>query len=198
MNRRHLPSLPPTVFLAAAVLAACPASAQTLPTLTYTETGFGTTTLLGTQADYHNYTFNITGFSGVVSDPTDFYTIYSFKNSSIESSANFYGLAPFSLPEGWTFTDPTDFIISTDARGIHATDPIFGLSIFQKAGTPAIDLNGAPFTLYHQDNGVDPFLNPDGSLLTIHAEAVPEASSLASFGLLLLGGGWTVKRRLAQ
>ena len=44
---------------------------------------------------------------------------------------------------------------------------------------------GAPFTLYHKDNGVDPFTDP------IYAGSpVPEASSVVSLSLLLaLGAG---------
>lgn len=199
MNRRPLPFLLPLAFLSAPAFTATAAQAQTLPTLTYTLTGSGTTTLLGQAADFRDYTFNITGFSTVGADPSNAYTIFSFSNFTIESSPNFYGIAPFSLPDGWTYTDTSDFIISTDARGIHATDPTFGLAVFQKAGTPAIDPNGAPFELYHKINGVDPFLNSNGTPLTIAAQAVPEASSLLSFGLLLLGGSlaWTGRRRFS-
>ena len=199
MNSRLSTHLLP-IALMTTVLLATVAQAQTPPTITCTQTGGGTTTLLGAQADYRNYTFNITGFSGVGPDPSNAYTIFSLSNVSIESSPNFYGLAPFSLPAGWTFTDTSDFIVSTDAVGIHAFDPTFGLTVFQKAGTAAIDPNNAPFTLYHQVNGVDPFLSADGSPLIIRANAaVPEASSLISFGLLLAGGlGWSARRSRRQ
>ena len=178
MNIRPLHFLLP----AACFLAAGAAHAQTPPaitpaTITDTLTGFGTTTLLGQAADYRNYTFNITGFGNVGPDPTNAYTIYSFSNSTIEKSPNFYTIAAYNLPAGWTFSDTNDFLIATGARGIHATDPTFGLVIFQKAGTPAIDLSNAPFVLYHKGNGTDPFTDP------IYTP-VPEASTLASFGLL--------------
>lgn len=185
-------SRPLLLLLPLACLSASAAQAQTPPTLTYALTGAGTTTLIGQPADYRNYTFNITGFSNVGADPNNAYTIFSFGNSSVEKSANFYALAAYNLPAGWTFDDSHDFVISTDGKGIHATDPTFGLILFQKAGTPAIDFNGAAFTLYHQVDGVDPFADP------IYASnSVPEASSLVSFGLLLLSGGlvWTARRR---
>lgn len=185
MNSRPLLFLLPLICFTAVG-----SQAQTLPTLTYLQTGSGTTTLVGQLADYRDYTFNITGFSNVGADPTNDYTIFSFSNSSIEDNPDFYGITAYDLPAGWTFSDAHDFTISTSlARGIHATDPTFGLTISQKAGTPAIDFAGAPFTLYHKIDGVDPFQD------TIQAEPVPEASSMISFGLLLLGGLFQVCRR---
>lgn len=195
MNSRISPFLSSLTCLTATLTAVlCPSSAQaqTPPTLTETLTGSGTTTLLGMPADYRDYTFNITGFSNVGTDPGNNYTIFSLSNSTIENSPNFYTVAAYDLPAGWAFSDTQDFIISTNAIGIHATDPTFGLVIFQKAGTPAIDPARAPFTLYHQINGVDPFTDP------IYASAaVPEASSLLTFGLLLLGGLSLIARKRA-
>jgi len=188
MNSRFLLFLLPL-----ACAAPTPASAQTPPTLTYVLSGSGTTTVLGLPADYRNYTFNITGFSNVGSDPTNAYTIFSLSNTSIEKNPNVYGVFGFNLPEGWTFRDVPDFIISTDLKGIHATDPTFGLTVVQRAGTPAPDIAGAPFTLYHQDNGVDPFKDP------IYAGSpVPESSSVISLGVLLTLGAsgiWARRRR---
>ena len=208
MTSRPLPTLLPLVLLTAtASLAATAAQAQTLPaataqgptlpTLTATLTGSGTTNFKSGLVDFRNYTFNITGFSNAGPDPAGVYTIYSFSNSSLENSANFFGISPFNLPQDWTFNDSSDFVISTSPlRGIHATDPTFGLTIFQTAGTPAIDPTGAPFELFHEVNGVDPFLGPNGQPLTIPVNAVPEASSVVSFGLLLLGGlAWTARRK---
>ncbi len=195
---RRLPLLVPVVFLsvAAASLTAA-AQAQTPPTLTFTPNGSGTGTLGGQAVFYEAYLFSITGFSNVGPDPNNNYTIYSFSNSSIEASPDFRQIASGVLPAGWTFSDTNDFVISTLPQlGIHATDPTFGLTVFQKAGTPVITPDGAPFELFHQINGVDPFLNPDGTPLMITAQAVPEASSLVSFGLLLLGGlAWKARRK---
>lgn len=201
MHSRFLPLLVPVVFLATTA-ASFPAAAQaqTLPTLTFTPNGSGTGTLGGQAVSYEAYLFNITGFSNVGPDPNNNYTIYSFSNSSIESSPNFYQIEAGVLPAGWTFSDTNDFVISTPPlRGIHATDPTFGLTIFQKAGTPVISPEGAPFELFHQINGVDPFLNSDGTPLIITAQAVPEASSVVSLGLLLLGGlAWRARRSARQ
>ena len=191
MHSRLLPSLLPVVFLtaAAASLTAPAAQAQTPPTITATLTGSGTTNFKTGALDYRNYTFNITGFSNVGPDPTGAYTIYSFSNSSIENNPLVAGIAAFDLPSGWSFDDSNDFVISTSPNlGIHALDPTFGLTIFQIAGTPTVSPTGAPFELYHQINGVDPFLNPNGTPLTVNVNAVPEASSMVSFSLLLLGG----------
>lgn len=187
MNSRFLLFLLPL-----ACAAPMAASAQTPPKLTYALTGSGSTTVLGQAADYRNYTFNITGFSDVGPDLENAYTIFSISNTSIEKSPDVYGVAGYDLPEGWTFSDVPDFIISTDAQGIHATDPTFGLVIFQKAGTPAPDIANAPFTLYHEDGGVDPFKDP------IYASTpVPEASSVISLSVLLalgVGGVWARRR----
>ena len=164
--------------------------AQTLPTLTFTHDGSGAGTLNGQAVTYQAYLFDITGFSNVGPDPNNAYTIYSFSNTSIQSSPNFLQITPYDLPtgsDGWSFSNSPDFTISTSAtKGIHATDPTFGLIIYQKAGTPTISPYDAPFTLYHQINGVDPFLNSNGTPLTINA--VPEASSVVSLGLLLTAG----------
>ena len=190
MNSRLL------LFLLPLACFAAPASfAQTPPTLTYALTGSGSTTMLGQPADYRNYTFNITGFSAVGPDLENAYTIFSISNTTIEKSSDVYGVFGFNLPEGWTFSDVPDFIISTDLQGIHATDPTFGLTVVQKAGTPAPDIANAPFTLYHEVNGVDPFNDP------IYAGApVPEASPVISLSVLLaLGAGsvWMRRRRAA-
>ncbi len=199
----------PLVFLAATTsLFAAAAQAQTPPastapgptppTLTFTPDGSGAGTLNGQAVTYQSYLFSITGFSNVASDPSNAYTIYSLSNSSLESSPNFYQIASFGLPAGYTFSDTSDFIISTDAIGIHATDPTFGIIVYQTAGTPVISPSNAPFTVYHQTGGVNPFTNPDGSPLIITAQAVPEASSVVSLGLLLLAGAVWQARRLRR
>ncbi|MGI4790499.1 MAG: hypothetical protein ACRYFS_16810 [Janthinobacterium lividum] len=189
MNR-HLLLLLPLVCLTATA-----SQAQTPPTLTYSLTESGTTTVIGLPAEYSDYTFGITGFSNVGADPAGLYTIFSLSNSTIENSPNFYSVTAYDLPAGWTFSDSNDFTISTSlARGIHATDPSFGLTITQKAGTPFINISNAPFTLYHKVDGVDPFLNPNGTPMTV--QAVPEASSMVSFSLLMVSGlVWHVCRR---
>ena len=198
MNSRSFMPLLPFVFLTATTsFLATGTQAQTSPSLIYKLDGSGSGTLGGQAVTYQSYLFSITGFSNVGSDPSNAYTIYSLSNSSLESSPNFYALASFDLPAGYTFSDTSDFVISTDAIGIHATDPTFGLIVYQTAGTPTISPSNAPFTLYHQINAVQPFTNPNGSALTIPATpaAVPEASSLVSFGLLLLGAGiWQARR----
>ncbi len=200
MNSRSLnpllkPLLPFVLLTATTSFLTASAQAQTLPTLTYKLDGSGSGTLGGQAVTYQSYLFSITGFSNVGSDPNNAYTIYSLSNSSIESAAGFFAIAPFNLPAGYSFGDTSDFVISTDAIGIHATDPTFGLIVYQTAGTPTISPSGAPFTIYHQINAVDPFTNPNGSPLTIPAQAVPEASSLVSLGLLLLGAGiWQARR----
>ena len=183
----------------AQTLPAATAQAPNPPTLTYKTDGSGTGILDGQAVTYQAYLFNITGFSNVPSDPNNDYTIFSLSNSSIENAAGFFRVSSFDLPQGWTFSDTTDFTISTNALGIHAVDPIFGIIVYQDAGTPTISPNNAPFTVYHQMGAVDPFTNPDGSPLIITAQAVPEASSLVSLGLLLLGGGiWQARRSARQ
>ena len=109
-------------------------------TLTATLTGSGTTNFKSGPLAYQNYTFNITGFSNVGADPNNAYTIFSFSNSSIENSPDVAGIVPFSLPDGWSFSDSSDFVISTDARGIHAFDPTFGLTIFGRSAHPPLTL----------------------------------------------------------
>ena len=199
MHIRTLPSLLPVVFMtaAAASLTAPAAHAQTLPTLTATLAGSGTTNSGVGLLDFQEYTFNFTGFSNVGPDPNNDYTVYSFSNSSIEKSPGFFSITPVEsdFSPGLTYSDPNDFVISA-VRGIHATDPTFALIITQYAGTPEINPTGAPVELFHQINGVDPFLGPNGQPLTITVNAVPEASSMISFGLLLLGGlAWQVRRK---
>ena len=99
------------------------------------------------------------------------------------------------LPDGWTFDDSHDFVISTDPlRAIHADDPQFGLIFIQTRGTAPIAPTG-PFALFHQVGGAVPFTR-DGVPVTIYA--LPEASTTVSLGLLLalgLGGVVVAKRK---
>ena len=203
--RAFKPLLPLVLLTATTSFLVAGAQAQTFPaataqtpkppTLTYTPDGSGTGILDGQAVTYQAYLFNITGFSHVGPDPNNNYTIFSLSNSSIENTAGFFRVSSFDLPSGWTFGDTSDFVVSTSALGIHAIDPTFGIIVYQDAGTPTISPSNAPFTIYHQMDGVDPFTNPDGSPLIITAQAVPEASSLVSLGLLLLGGGVWFSRR---
>ncbi len=165
-----------------------------LPTLTYTFVGAHPVVLGGNDYVSRQYLFNITGFSVPGGDPSGYYTIFSFSNSTLQ--ANTFGVDAFNLPAGWTFA-PSDFVISTSrVTGIFATDPQFGLTIYQTPGATPITPADAPFEVYHQVSGVQPF-TLNGQPVIIHAQPVPEASTAISlgFGLLGLGGAFLRSRR---
>lgn len=159
-----------------------------LPTITAAFDHTSVTLVAGTLYDFNYYDFNITGFTNVGAGNPD-YGIFSFSNSTLEAQPDVVGVASSYLPKGWVFSDVTDFLISTSAHtGIFPDDPQFGLIFIQNLGTTPIDPTDAPFSVYHEMGGVDPFtLNGDPISVPVNAP-VPEASTTLSFGLLLLLG----------
>lgn len=157
-----------------------------LPTLTFTFVDTHPVILGGNKYEADQYQFNITGFTVPGGDPADYYTIYSFSNATLQQEV--FGVDAYDLPQGWSF-DPTDFTISTPMnRGIHATDPTFGLILYETPGqgiTPA----DAPFEIFHETDGVQPF-TLDGKPVIITAQPlaqpVPESGTGLTFGLGLL------------
>lgn len=195
-------------FLPAAALlliSAVSAQAQTqpisptagLPTVTASFDHTSVVTLSGTPYDFNYYDFSITGFTNVGAGNPD-YGIFSFSNSTLETQPGVVAVTSSYLPDGWTFSDTTDFEISTSAHtGIFPDDPQFGLIFIQSLGTLPIDPTGAPFQMYHQIGATDPF-TLNGTPVSVPVNSpVPEASTTVSFGLLLgLGlGGFVASSR---
>ena len=167
-----------------------------LPTVTAAFNHTSVAALGGTAYNFNYYDFTITGFTNVGANNPD-YGIFSFSNSTLETQPGVAAVISSYLPDGWTFSDTSDFEISTSAHtGIFPDDPQFGLIFIQSLGTLPIDPTGAPFQVYHQMGAVDPF-TLNGTPVTVPVNApVPEASTTVSFGLLLLGlGGLTAARR---
>ena len=148
-----------------------------LPQITAAFNHTSVVTLGGTPYDFNYYDFSITGFTNVgAGNPA--YGIFSFSNSTLENLPGVVGVASAYLPAGWTFSDTTDFTISTSAHsGIFPDDPQFGLIFIQSASTLPIDPTGAPFEVYHQMGATDPFtLNGSPVLVPVNSP-VPEAST---------------------
>ncbi len=190
---------------AALLLGASSVQAQTqpisptagLPQITAAFNHTSVTSIGSTPYDFNYYDFTITGFTNVGANNPD-YGIFSFSNSTLEKLPGVAGVASSYLPDGWTFSDSADFMISTSVHtGIFPDDPQFGLIFIQSLNAPPINPTGAPFQIYHQMGGTDPFtLNGSPVMVPVNAP-VPEASTTVSFGLLLvLGlGGITVACR---
>ena len=169
-----------------------------LPTITASFNHTSIVAVAGTQYDFNYYDFSITGFKNVgANNPA--YGIFSFSNSTLEKNPGVVGVASAYLPTGWTFDDSHDFEISTGLIGILPDDPQFGLIFIQNLKTAPIDPTGAPFAVYHQNGGVDPFVTQNGTPIVVLVNSpLPEASTTVSFGLLLLlglGGVLTAARR---
>ena len=198
----------PIRFLPAAALVLLGASsvqAQTqpisaaagLPQITAAFNHTSVVTLGGTPYDFNYYDFTITGFTNVGANNPD-YGIFSFGNSTLETQPGVVAVTSSYLPDGWTFSDSTDFDISTSKlTGIFPDDPQFGLIFIQSLSTLPINPTGAPFEVYHQMGAVDPFTLNGAPLMVPVNSPVPEASSTVSLGLLLLLGlgGVTAARR---
>ena len=190
--------------LASLLLLPCASQAQTqpvdpsagLPTITASFNHTSVVSVAGTPFDFNYYDFSISGFTNVgVNNST--YDIFSFSNSTLEKQPGVVGVASSYLPTGWTFDDSHDFDLSTGLIGIHPDDPQFGLIFIQNLNTTPINPTGALFSIFHQNGGLDPF-TLNGKPLTVPVNSpVPEASTTASFGLLLLLGlcGVAVARR---
>ena len=160
-----------------------------LPTITASFNHTSVVAIAGTSYDFNYYDFSITGFTNVgAGNPA--YAIFSFSNATLEKQPGVVGVASAYLPAGWTFDDSHDFDISTGLIGVYPDDPQFGLIFIQSLTTTPINPTGAPFTVYHQNGGVDPFtLNGANVIVPVNAP-VPEVSTPVSFGLLLgLGMG---------
>ncbi len=198
MNSTFL-SLPAAALLligAASVQAQQPISSTAgLPAITASFDHTSVVTLAGTPYDFNYYNFSITGFTNVGAGNPD-YGIFSFGNSTLENLPGVVGVASSYLPPEWTFSDTSDFVVSTSAHtGIFPDDPQFGLIFIQSLGTLPIDPTGAPFQVYHQMGGNDPFtLNGSPVMVPVNAP-VPEASTTVSFGLLLSLGGLAAASR---
>ena len=88
----------------------------------------------GTSNDFNYYDISITGFTNVGANNPD-YGIFSFSNSTLETLPGVVAVTEAYLPPEWTFSDATDFVISTSAHtGIFPDDPQFGL-IFMPSST---------------------------------------------------------------
>lgn len=184
--------------LASVVLLSAPAShAQTqpidpsvgLPKITAVFNHTDVDTVAGTAYDFNYYDFSITGFTNVPASQQSAYDIFSFSNSTLEKQPGVVGVAAAYLPSGWTFDDSHDFLISTSRLvGIHPDDPQFGLIFIQDLNTTPIDPTGAPFEVFHQVGGKDPFTRNGVPVTVLVNDPVPEASTTTSFGLLLLLG----------
>ncbi len=167
-----------------------------LPVITASFNHTSVVSVAGTPFNFNYYDFSITGFTNVGAGNSA-YDIFSFSNSTLEKQPGVVGVASSYLPSGWTFDDSHDFDLSTGLIGIHPDDPQFGLIFIQSLGTTAINPTNAPFAIFHQNGGVDPF-TLNGTPLTVRVNApVPEAPTTASFGLLLLlgAGGVAVAAR---
>ena len=160
-----------------------------LPSITASFNHTDIDTVAGTPYDFNYYDFNITGFTNVgAGNPA--YGIFSFSNSTLENLPGVVGVASAYLPLGWTFNDNKDFLISTSRLvGIYPDDPQFGLIFIQALGAAPINPTGAPFAVFHQVGGMDPFVTPNKTPITVPVNApVPEASTTLSFGLPLALG----------
>ncbi len=169
-----------------------------LPTITASFNHTSLVNLAGIAYNFNYYDFNITGFQNVgAGNPA--YDIFSFSNSTLEKQIGVVAVTSAYLPQGWTFDDTHDFTISTSPlSAIHADDPQFGLIFIQSQNAALLSPLGAPFQVFHQAAGVDPFVTPSGTPITVPVSApVPEVSTPVSFGLLLLLGlgGVTAARR---
>ncbi len=192
-------------FLSLAPLLLLPPAAQAqqivspsagLPTITAAFNHTSLVTIAGTGIiptttyNFNYYDFTITGFHNVgANNPS--YDIYSFGNSTLEKQAGVVGVVSAYLPTGWTLDDTHDFDISTTVESvIHADDPQFGLIFIQQLNTAPLNPTGASFKVYNQTGGVDPFVTQNGTPISVlvSAPVVPEASTMASLGLLLLLG----------
>lgn len=199
---RPIGSLLPLVAL---LLLGAPASqAQTqpidpsagLPTLTASFNHTSIVAVAGTRYNFNYYDFNITGFTNVGPGNPD-YAIFSFSNSTLEKLPDVVGVAEAYLPTGWTFDDTHDFVISS-LIGIYPDDPQFGLIFIQKLNTAPMNPTGAPFAMFHQTGGKDPFTLNGVPVTVLVNSPVPEASTTVSLGLLLLlglGGLLTAARK---
>lgn len=184
-----------SLLLAARASQAQPVSpAAGLPSLTAAFSHTSVVSVAGTLYDFNYYDFNLTGFTNVgAGNPV--YGIFSFSNPTLEKLPGVVGVAAAYLPLGWTFDDTHDFDISTGLIGVYPDDPQFGLIFIQRLNTTPINPTGAPFTVYHQNGGVDPFtLNGVNVIVPVNAP-VPEAPTSVSLGLLLLGGLVVAVRR---
>ncbi len=169
-----------------------------LPTITASFNHTEVDRIAGTAYNFNYYDFSITGFQNVGASNRDYYSIFSFSNSTLEKQPGVVGVASAYLPPGWTFDDSHDFDISVGLIGIQPDDPQFGLIFIQSLGTTPINPTGAPFTVFHQNGGVQPFtLNGNNVTVPVNAP-VPEAPASLSFGLLLalgLGGVLAARRQ---
>ena len=163
-------------------------AAAGLPVITASFNHTSVVTLGGTPYDFNYYDFSITGFTNVGANNPD-YGIFSFGNSTLETQPGVVAVTSSYLPDGWTFSDTTDFDISTSAHsGIFPDDPQFGLIFIQSLNTLPINPTGAPFQVYHQMGAVDPFTLNGSPISVLVNSPVPEASTTVSLGLLLLLG----------
>lgn len=150
--------------------------------------------------DFNYYDFTITGFTNVGAQ-NPYYAIFSFSNSSLESMPGVYGVEPGTLPPGWTFSDISDFGIST--TGIYPDDPDFSLIFAQDPDTAPINPIGAPFQVYRDTGEVDPFTLggiPVVVSVTPAVSVAPEPPALDLFALngLIVGAMvWKGRRRKA-
>ena len=188
--------LAPLMLLA---LNASPSQAQPisptagLPALTYAFNHTSVVPIASVPYDFNYYDFNITGFTNVGEKASN-YDILSFSNTGLEKEPSVVAVASAYLPAGWTFTDTNDFLISIELdRAIHADDPSFGLIFIQTHRAAPINPSDFPFSVYHAQNGADPFTLNGIPIQVTAIPAVPEASTAVSFVLLLTFGAFSCR-----